>query len=231
MPWRVLTYEQRIWATLLRQEPQRTTLPPIITIVVHHGESGWTSPRRFHGIIDGLDELPELRPFVPDFELAVDDLIAIDDAVLQQRPLAPFAKVALWLLRDGRSLARFLAHLAAWATELERLMRGESGREDYGTVLRYIWKVVGEGPYELVRTQIVEVAPTFGEAMPSVEEQLIQKGRREGARDILTRQLRARFGALDAAAESRIGKASADELDRWIERVVLAEGIDDVFQI
>lgn len=133
MPWRILTYQQRIWAALLRREPERTTLPPIITIVVHHGESGWTSPRRFHRIVDGLDDLPELRPFVPDFELAIDDLVTADDEALQRRPLAPFPKVVLWLLRDGRSLARFLAHLAAWATELERLMPSGPGQEDYGT--------------------------------------------------------------------------------------------------
>jgi hypothetical protein len=49
-------------------------------------------------------------------------------------------------------------------------------------------------------------------------------------RDVLVRQLRTRFGNLDAAAENRIAKATAEELDRWVERVIVAEHIDDVFK-
>lgn len=66
--------------------------------------------------------------------------------------------------------------------------------------------------------------------MPSVEEQLIEKGAAKHARGMLTRQLRTRFGVLDAATESRISRASVEELDRWIERVVVAERIEDVFK-
>jgi hypothetical protein len=46
---------------------------------------------------------------------------------------------------------------------------------------------------------------------------------------MLVRQLRARFGILDATVEARLGHASSGELDRWIERVLVAERIDDVF--
>lgn len=121
MPWRVLTYQHRIWDAWLREDATRRTLPPIVTVVVHHGAQGWSAPRRFHELVEGLDDLPELRPFVPDFELVVDDLVRADDSELHRRQLAAFPKVTLWLLRDGRSLEAFRAHLAAWADELERL--------------------------------------------------------------------------------------------------------------
>lgn len=49
-------------------------------------------------------------------------------------------------------------------------------------------------------------------------------------RDVLVGQLRTRFGDLDAAAENRIAKATAEELDRWVERVIVAQRIDDVFK-
>lgn len=48
-------------------------------------------------------------------------------------------------------------------------------------------------------------------------------------RRALVRQLRARFGSLDAALEARIGCASPDDLDRWVERVIVADRIEDVF--
>jgi predicted transposase/invertase (TIGR01784 family) len=118
MPWRVLEYMQRIWSATLRDDPTRTTLRPIITIVVHHGAQGWTAPRRFHEIVEGLDASPELRTFVPDFELLIDDLASADDTELHSRPLAAFPKVTLWLLRDARSVER-------WATRALRVARVE----------------------------------------------------------------------------------------------------------
>lgn len=237
MPWRVLTYQQRIWAAWLRDDPARRMLPPIVTIVVHHGEHGWTAPRRFHELVDGLDEVPELWSFVPNFDFLIDDLAMVDDGALQRRPLAPFPKIALWLLRDGKSLDEFLTHLVAWAAELERLVRDGGAGDDYVTVVRYIWRVVGDGPAQIVRQRILDLAPTFGGAMPSYDERLIetgiqqgiQQGRREGIRHALRAVVRARFGEIADTVEARIAAASAEELQRWLERVVGAERIEDVF--
>jgi hypothetical protein len=144
MPWRVLTYLHRIWDAVLRAEPTRQSLPPVVGVVVHHGEGGWTAPRRLHDIVDGLSDVPELWRFVPALELLVDDVALADDAALLGRPLEPFPKIALWLLRDGRSLDAFLGHLAAWAGELERLVRLDRAQQDIMVVLRYILRVAGD---------------------------------------------------------------------------------------
>ena len=45
MPLRVLEYLQRIWSKLLRDEPGRKTLPPVLTLVVHHGPAPRARPR------------------------------------------------------------------------------------------------------------------------------------------------------------------------------------------
>ena len=78
MPGRVLTYVQRIWDAALREAPARRALPPVVTIVVHHGEAGWGAPRRLHDLVEGLDQLPGLARFVPDVEMLVDDLATVD---------------------------------------------------------------------------------------------------------------------------------------------------------
>ena len=113
--------------------------------------------------------------------------------------------------------------------------------EDAVTVLRYIWRVVDDGADGVVRQRLLELAPTFGEAMSSYEERLIEKGREEGRqegrqegrgeaiRDVLVAQLRARFGTVDATVEARIHGASDDELGRWVRRVVLVERIEELF--
>jgi hypothetical protein len=101
-------YMDRIWARLLRESPRRKTLPAIIP---HHGVGGWRGPRALHGMIEGLHKLPELRRFVPNFDLLIDDLSLATDAQLIARPLNSAPKVATWLLRDGRNVP-YLCRLA-----------------------------------------------------------------------------------------------------------------------
>lgn len=68
MAFRVLEYMVKIWSALRDAEPHRKTLPPILTLVVYHGASPWRAPRRFHEMVEGLDEIAELSRFVPDLE-------------------------------------------------------------------------------------------------------------------------------------------------------------------
>jgi hypothetical protein len=199
--------------------------------------SGWTAPRRLHELVDGLAEQPALARFVPDLELVVDDLPSVDDDVLRGRPMPPFPKVALWLLRDGRSIEAFLAHLARWGDELDRLAREDPNPEDIALVVRYILRVAGEAPFDLLRERIAQAAPTFEEPMASAAEQLIQQGIQQGVqrghvdtlRNTLVRLLRVRFGAIDENVQRQIDDASPATLERWIERVVTVANANDVF--
>jgi hypothetical protein len=47
--------------------------------------------------------------------------------------------------------------------------------------------------------------------------------------DVLSRQLRRRFGELPPSCTERIYSASDDELDAWMDRVVDAASVSDVF--
>ena len=58
----------------------------------------------------------------------------------------------------------------------------------------------------------------------------IREGAREGVRNVLLRLLHARFGTLGAGVEGRVAAATAEELDRWVERFAVAQRIDDVFE-
>jgi len=160
-----------------RGTPARPTLPPVVCVIVHHGESGWTTPRRLHELIEGLDIAPELRRFVPEFELVIDDLASQSDEVLEARPLPTFPKLALWLLRDGRNVEALLAHLSHWARQLERL---DPAGEDFLVVMRYILWVAGDRPFEEIRKRVVTVVPAAEIPMASAAEQLIQEGVRRG---------------------------------------------------
>lgn len=236
MPWRVLEYQTRIWSRLMREEPNRNTLPPVVTLVVHHGEGGWTAPRRFHEMVEGLSEVPELARFVPNLEILIDDLALARDHELVLRSMDPLSKVSLWLLRDGRDIDRLFEHLQAWASDLECLVR-EGDLAEVEVILRYIFHVGGEASHQMIRERLLEAVPAVEEPMASAAEQLMEQGRKEGLergrhqtlRANLDRLLRARFGDLPPTATARLDQACFEDLDAWFEAALSAATLDEVF--
>jgi predicted transposase YdaD len=234
MPLRVLEYIQLFWAGILREQTGRKTLPPVIPLVVHHGPAGWTAPRSLHEMVEGLDEFPELRPFVPNLELRIEDLVYVSDEEILARDLAPVPQMAIWLLRDGRDLTTLLAHIPIWRTVLTRLLVDFPDEARF--FLRYISLTAGPQSYEQVRHAILEHVPTAEAPLATIADQLrqegLQQGRQEGRsvfRDTLRLQLRQRFGELGAAYDARVEDAELPELQRLAQRVLVAADLADVF--
>ncbi|MYF92501.1 MAG: DUF4351 domain-containing protein [Gemmatimonadetes bacterium] len=55
------------------------------------------------------------------------------------------------------------------------------------------------------------------------------RGRMEGERKLLERQLRRKFGTLSSVVDARLSKASATDLEAWGDNVLDADSIDEVF--
>jgi hypothetical protein len=210
----------------------RKSLPPIVCVVVHHGEPGWTAPLRLHELVEGLSGLPQLKQLVPDFRIIIDNLVHQPDAELQRRPLSVFPQLVLWALRDARTIRRLYAHLHAWAEQLADL--AEQFPEDFASLMRYIWSVSGEESVQDIQNKILEVAPSTEHAMASAAEQLIQEGVRRGktegkAEDVLV-ILEAR--QLTVTAEQRahiLACKDVAQLDRWLRQAVTAGSTQELF--
>jgi predicted transposase YdaD len=56
------------------------------------------------------------------------------------------------------------------------------------------------------------------------------KGRTEGEATLLSKLLTLKFGPLDDATAQRLRGASTTELERWAERILTANALDDVFR-
>ncbi len=71
------------------------------------------------------------------------------------------------------------------------------------------------------------------ETLMTTAEMLIEKGHQEGsqqtARRMLTKQLRLRFGHLPVAVIHNIENAPLDLIERWTERVITHDSLDDIF--
>ena len=61
-------------------------------------------------------------------------------------------------------------------------------------------------------------------------ERGIERGRTEGERAVLARQLQRRFGQLPPEAAERLERAPETQLETWADNVLDAETLDDVFR-
>jgi hypothetical protein len=238
MPLRYFRYMDRIW-TREDADGQDAYLPPIIPILISNAQAGWTAPTRFHELFDPafFEDSPELARFVPSFELLVDDLRRTSDDSLISRGLAGFGKLALWLLRDGRA-DRIFSALDHWAALLDDLPR-----DRLEAVIRYIAAVGGGSRVILDEfcANLERIAPHTRETVMTYLEQRDaqqrqegrregrQEGRQEGRKDALRQQIALKFGPLSDDAERRVATADGSEVDRWLERVLFASTLEQLF--
>ena len=59
--------------------------------------------------------------------------------------------------------------------------------------------------------------------------QEVQQGLVQGERTALLRLLQRRFGQLDAGTEERVANAGVDQLNQWLDNVLDAWTLDEVF--
>ena len=79
------------------------------------------------------------------------------------------------------------------------------------------------------RRQYPEESRTMAGMFQSAREESMQRGRVEGERALLRRQLRRRFGLLSPETVERVGQASARDLESWADNVLDAGTLDEVF--
>ena len=80
---------------------------------------------------------------------------------------------------------------------------------------------------------VAQLGRAAEETAMTAAERLRQEGRREGrqekAVEMVLRQLRIRFGTLSDAVERRVRGGTEAELERWSERLLVAESLEQVF--
>ncbi|MFV8750632.1 Rpn family recombination-promoting nuclease/putative transposase [Nannocystaceae bacterium ST9] len=233
MPLRMLVYMVRIWERFA--DDHESALPPIIPFLICHTPDGWTSPRRFHELFTPLlEQAPELMQFVPDFRMLIDDLEHASDEELSERALAAFAKITLWLLRDGRHPSRFVTSMSNWVRGLDELVGAPNGLAALHSVVRYITLVRNDQmTWDAFRANLHELAPAAEPKVMTLAEKWFNEGKAEGKAEgltlMLSKQLALKFGELPLDARARLASASLDELDLWAERVLAATTLAEVF--
>jgi predicted transposase/invertase (TIGR01784 family) len=234
---RMLIYSARVLERF-RKEHAKDPLPVIVPAVVSHAPGGWTAPRTFHEMFEPDPRaIPGLAELVPSFSLLVEDLAHLSNDDIKARALAVFPTLALWVLRDARDADRLLANLGAWHAAFAEAARTPHGVAALAQLMRYIALVSDDLHLDAFRAKIREQAPEAEQAAMTIAEQMRREGREEGEasglikgqRLMLIKQLQLKFKALTAEHEKAVAEATVEQLEKYVERVLTAENISDVF--
>jgi predicted transposase/invertase (TIGR01784 family) len=242
MPFRMLRYTCRVWERWVAAHPNAKRLPAVVPVVLYHGRRRWTAARRLREIIDlpaGLASA--LADHIPELELVLDDLHAVDDEALRSRAMTVFAKLVLFSLRYARTPRVQRTVIRRWAPLFRELAAAPSGREALGAIIRYLWEVrekpdfidalLAEDVGELTKEIHVSYADKVREeAREKGHIEGRETGRTEGRRALLLRLLASKFGPVSRDTDQRIAAATAADLDRWAERLLTAERLDEVWE-
>ncbi|HMV69748.1 MAG TPA: Rpn family recombination-promoting nuclease/putative transposase [Myxococcota bacterium] len=246
---RLHRYVHHIWARFEQLHPNEQLLPPVIPLVVYHGAPPWPGDRRLHDHV-ALDGLPEpLRSWVPDFSYPLVDLRRLADTRLVGTALGRLVLLLLKYSADGDTWSR----LPGWLDLLLQVVRAPGGMAAMSAIIRYISYTTPVTPPDDVQAfirsklgePVMEIVDSWADTlvkqgiMRGIEqgiergieqgiEQGIERGAVLGKQDFFLQTARLRFGALPAAFVARVHAADADQLERWLERLLRAPSIDGV---
>ena len=246
---RQLGYTVRIWERWLRAHPGATHLPPVIPVVIHNGDTPWRSPTSLHALLDLPDVPldPSLRALLPSMEVVLADLASPDltRAVLCARADdADMVSETLLEILQGATRADADALLDDWASRLRPLHDEPAGWSTLVAALCYLAQVSAIPKPHLAAAADALPEPTKETFMTAAQEWFLEgkeEGRIEGKEEgleagerralasTLTRQVRLRFRDIPPEAVARIEAATKPELERWLERILTAETLDDLF--
>lgn len=235
MPLRAAAYQIRIWERFLK-EHKAAPLPPIVSVVIRHVPGGWTKARSLEDMFEPrVVGDPALSQLIPRFSLIIEDLAHLSDDDLKARSLAAFQKLALWLLRDARDPARLLASFDAWASTMLQLLQAPSGMHAFAILAIYMFPVIGPMNRSDLHAKIHRMSAAAEKVAMSIADEIHEEGRQEGLQagrvDALCTLLKLKLGlsSLDAQHEARLRAASPEAIDRYLQRVLVADSMAAVF--
>ena len=226
LPLQLASYMVRIWKRHAGPSAERLrALPPIVPVVVYHGEANWT-------VAGGLSEMiaaddPELA-ILPGARYILRNLRTINTEALSRnvhlragfvamrKELPPFvvAEIAK-SLPEGGDLRRQALEYVVRVYDLDL--------DELRTILRN----AGHNDMEADVGTIADTLLEQGEERGLTRG--LKQGRAEGKAETLLRLARMRFGDVPAARADEVHAADAATLDRWLDALLGADTLDAVF--
>jgi predicted transposase YdaD len=213
-------------------------LPPIIPVVLFHGETPWRGPRSFAEMVGGG---AELTPYIPNFAPVIFDLITRSDAQISGDRLTQLVLLLFKHLRRSAQSKAGAARVAEILSSAEPELTSASGEltqrnrmELLRAALHYIQQILTDEEFHSI-ISLVRARTVKQEAMSAAEtyEKRGEKrgetrGRLQDKQQVLTRLLERKFGLTDEERRRIASESDPDKLDAALDALVFAESKDAV---
>jgi len=243
-PLQIAGYMINIWKRYADDHPDRLNrLPAILPLVFYHGTRTWRVPR---SLFDMVADDEDLRPFTRSMAYILRDLGRMAQPQFASSPEIRAVFQALHISRQGEVGVDLLIDL------LTRLV---DGSDLESAVLNYIVRVMNTQPATLEtalrrakperwETLMGTIAETWieqgearGKAAGIAEGEArgkaagIAEGEARGKAETFLRLAHLKFGDLPERRVEAVHAASSAQLDRWLEPLLTAENLEDVFDV
>ena len=257
LPLQLASYMVRIWKRHAGTSAARLrALPPIVPVVVYHGAANWTVAESLRDMI-AADEA-ELD-FLPGSGYILRSLRAMDIGELSRNPALKAGFITLRRealsflpeiaesLPEGDDLRRQVLEyvLRVYSLDLGELrarLRAEGHNELEAIVGTIAETLLEQGEVRgLAKGEALGLAKGEELGLAKGEELGLAKGEElglakgeelglaKGKAETFLRQARIRFGNVPAARADEVRAAHAATLDRWLEALVVADTLEEVF--
>jgi len=220
-----------IWMKHIRDHKKIRRLPPILPVVIYHGDREWSVDPEFSTLIDCPADLPELMASVPRFRFTLADLATVDAETLRRGGGSAAMRLALLALKEAQTARSLEELLLSWATVLNELEREAHGDRAIEFISRYLVAVRDAEEFDDIDYHALGLGKT-SEAIMTRETYMFNKGverERERQRALLLKMLRSKFSSVPAEVVARVEGASVESLEQWSLRLLSAISLDEVF--
>ncbi len=237
MAVRMMVYVGLLYQDLIKRGDvlANKQLPPVLPIVLYHGDAPWTAATDIAQLIPKTPGL--VSRYIPHMEYLLIDSNDYPDAELAE--LKNLAAVLLRLERPAQprvilDVIDLLMELLDGKSELKRL---------FAVWIRTVLLRQNKLQWAMGEIQTLrELKMGWAERIEVWEQEFIQKGMEQGMEKgiiqgiekgeakALRLQLTKRFGPLPSHVEAQIGSASAPEIEEWLQAVLTANSLNEMFR-
>jgi hypothetical protein len=213
-----------------RQPLPDKRLPPVFPVVLYNGDRRWRAPTELAELIATLPGgLAHYRPARP--------YLILDEGAYDPESLDPLPNLVATIFRlehhhEPAAILEIISNLIEWlaAPEQPRL------RRSFSVWINRVLHVPGENrptePNDLreIKTMLAQHIPQWlQEARLQGKAQGEARGEARGKAQTLLKLLQLKFGPLTVDMEQRVHAAAKTQLDAWVERILTAERLEEVW--
>ena len=235
MPVRILVYSALLIETFAKKagRGQKDRLPPVLATVFYHGNRRWRIPLNFKCMFDkrmfdplGNAELTEQLASVG-YQL-VEEQTRVVDPLPKER--------SLYLAMLGIIFCSTPLQACDAVQVVERWLSDEPEDQELKQTFDDLFNSVMEKEFSEDET-MGYMTKQFRKSIRRWKEKERKEarmeghmeGRMEGLKDTLQKQLMQKFGDIPAADKKRIEAAPFEQVEKWINRIIGANSLEELF--